>query len=226
MAIETGGKVLREGSAKKRADILAAARTLFLEDGFDRTSVDAISALANVSKRTVYDYFGDKKTLLIAVLKEGGSALMETIRDAIDDNLRDVTDIERALTDFALRISQVTIGSVDYRDLMKLLSKETSNLPAGPLDQLMDDQPEDAVAERFAEFNTLGLLDAPNARLAADHFVALTVGMTVGGYAVWKLDEPAARQVIVDGVGVFLRAYAPTGSPAQTRPPTFTRDRG
>jgi TetR/AcrR family transcriptional repressor of mexJK operon len=203
------GKVLREGSAKKRADILAAARALFLADGFDRTSVDAISASAGVSKRTVYDYFGDKRSLLIAVVKEGGMALIATIREAIDENLRNVTDIEKALTDFALRISQVTIGSAEYRDMMKLLSKENSNLPSGKLDVLIDDEPEEAVAERFVEFTELGLLDAPNARQAADHFVALTVGMTVGGYAVWKLDDDAARQTIIDGVKVFLRAYAP-----------------
>jgi TetR/AcrR family transcriptional repressor of mexJK operon len=205
----TEEKILREGSARKRADILTAARALFLEDGFDRTSVDAVSARAGVSKRTVYDYFGDKQNLLASVVKEAGLILLDSIRDAVDENLRDVTDIEKALTDFALRISTLTIGSVDYLDLMKLLSSELKNLPDGPVDQWLNDAPEQAVAERFAEFSRLGLLDAPDPRLAADHFIALTLGMTVGGFASWRLGEAAAHKAILDGIQVFLRAYAP-----------------
>ena len=64
------GKAVREGSATKRAAILATARALFLADGFERTSMDAIAAAAAVSKRTVYDYYGDKRALLLAVVEQ------------------------------------------------------------------------------------------------------------------------------------------------------------
>ena len=52
-------KVLRAGSAPKRAAIMTAAWDLFVADGFERTSVDAVAARAAVSKRTGYDSFGD-----------------------------------------------------------------------------------------------------------------------------------------------------------------------
>ncbi len=214
MASEADGKVLREGSAKKRADILAAARALFLADGFERTSVDAVAARAGVSKRTVYDYFGDKQALLIAVLREAGLLLMETIRDALDEHLTRVTDIEGALTDFATRITTMTTGSADYLDLIKLVTSEGAHLPEGALDEwLGNDEPEDAVADRLAALGREGLLDVPNPRLAADHFIALTIGMTIGGgYSARRLDATEARQAIVDGVAAFLRAY---GRPAR-----------
>ena len=84
-------KTLREGSTQKRAAILTAARELFLSDGFDRTSVDAVAARAGVSKRTVYDYFGDKQTLLQAVVDGVGLSLITTIGRILHDTLAEPT---------------------------------------------------------------------------------------------------------------------------------------
>jgi TetR/AcrR family transcriptional repressor of mexJK operon len=208
MTTTTAGKSLREGSAQKRGAILAAARELFLADGFERTSVDAIAATAGVSKRTVYDYFGDKRTLLLAVVEQAVQALSAAVSTAIDENLRDVHDVEEALTGFARGITASAIGSSDYSALMRLLSTESANLP-----ELRDKhwdvgEPEDAVAERFAELDRRGLLVAPDARLAADHFVALTVSpfaTNLAGLAV--RDNIDSERLIVEGVRAFIRAY-------------------
>ncbi len=48
--------------------MLAASRDLFLEQGYARTSVEAIAARADVSAQTVYNQFGTKCELLAAVL--------------------------------------------------------------------------------------------------------------------------------------------------------------
>lgn len=52
----------------KRDLIVAAARKLFLELGFGNTSMDAITAEAGVSKRTVYSYFDSKESLFAAIM--------------------------------------------------------------------------------------------------------------------------------------------------------------
>lgn len=52
----------------KRAAILEAARTLFLQHGFDGVSMDQIAAAATVSKLTVYSHFGDKEKLFSAAV--------------------------------------------------------------------------------------------------------------------------------------------------------------
>jgi len=57
--------VIREGAPAKRAAIESAAHALFLRDGYARTSVDAVAREAGVSKRTVYDYYGDKQRLFL-----------------------------------------------------------------------------------------------------------------------------------------------------------------
>ena len=52
----------------KRAAIIQAACKLFLETGFGATSMDDISAEANVSKRTVYSHFDNKEALFEGVM--------------------------------------------------------------------------------------------------------------------------------------------------------------
>ncbi|WP_349867326.1 TetR/AcrR family transcriptional regulator [Leifsonia sp. WHRI 6310E] len=208
MQTTTPAKGVREGSAQKREAILAAARELFLADGVERTSVDAIAASAGVSKRTVYDYYGDKRNLLLAVVEQAVDALGAAVTAAIDANLRGDIEIESALTRFAQDITATALGSSDYIALVRLLSTESVNLP-----ELWDKhwnvgEPEDAVAERFAEFDRRGLLVTPDPRLAADHFVALTVSSFAStlGRPIER-DEQQTQHLIVEGVRAFLRAY-------------------
>src|SRR4029453_705548 len=48
--------------------LLDRALDLFLEQGFERTSIDAITAAAGMAKRTVYARYGDKLSLFRAAL--------------------------------------------------------------------------------------------------------------------------------------------------------------
>jgi TetR/AcrR family transcriptional repressor of mexJK operon len=206
----TSEKALREGSAQKRADILAAAREHFLADGFDGASVDAISATAGVSKRTVYDYFGDKQALLVAVIESCSASLMATINQALQEFLGSPTDLEAALVSFSERILTTTLTSSDYATLIRLVKTESAHLPSGAADHWMSAEPEDRIAERFAEFHSRHLLDAPRPRLAADHFVALSMGMALEKQRDDPSGDPSVvRESILDGVRAFLRAYAP-----------------
>lgn len=202
-------KTLREGSAQKRAAILAAARELFLTDGFDRSSVDAVAARAGVSKRTVYDYFGDKQTLLHAVVQTASQSLITTIRRTLDETLTGLTEaaeLEDALVTFSMRISTEMLGSAEYTALQRLVQTGSGHLPED--DYAMANAPEEAVSERFTTLARAGLLDVPDARLAADHFIALTFGVALNrlGSANAAADT-RVRPLIVEGVRAFLRAY-------------------
>src|SRR5690606_23092320 len=53
----------------KREAILAAAQVLFLSNGYESSSMDAIAAEAGVSKLTLYSHFGDKEALFCAAVK-------------------------------------------------------------------------------------------------------------------------------------------------------------
>jgi TetR/AcrR family transcriptional repressor of mexJK operon len=51
------------------AELLDKAFVLFRDQGFERTSLDAITAAAGMAKRTVYQRYGDKETLFKEALK-------------------------------------------------------------------------------------------------------------------------------------------------------------
>ncbi|QFG22190.1 TetR/AcrR family transcriptional regulator [Actinomadura sp. WMMB 499] len=206
-------KTLREGSAQKRAAILAAARDMFLADGFDRSSVDAVAARAKVSKRTVYDYFGDKRTLLKAVVDDIGQSLVTAVRRTLDDTLTDRTqaaDLEDALVTFSMRIATDMLGSAEYATLQRLVRTESGHLPRRGYSS-MADTPDEELAERLAAFAEAGLLDVPDPRLAADQFIALTFGVALDRFGSANAAEDTRVQpLVVEGVRTFLRAYRTT----------------
>lgn len=52
---------------RKYEQVVDGAATVFMRDGFEGASVDAIAREASVSKATLYSYFPDKKLLFIEV---------------------------------------------------------------------------------------------------------------------------------------------------------------
>ena len=62
-------RVKREKNAEKsKLDILAAAEQQFAEKGFYGARVDEIAEQANINKRMIYEYFGNKEDLYKKVL--------------------------------------------------------------------------------------------------------------------------------------------------------------
>jgi len=209
-------RAVREGNAAKRAAILAAARELFVLDGVERTSMDAIAARAGVSKRTVYDYYGDKRRLLIEVIVAAGESLLETLRTAVADHLSDDADIpdlaslEAALTRFAVQVGESMLTTSDYAATFRLIAENGAALEE-LADHPLAQAPEEAVAERLAHFARRGLLDVPDPRLAADHFNALTTLLATNGRYPARVDDGEIRTVLTEGVRAFVRAYAHRG---------------
>jgi len=57
-----------QAADEKRAEIVAAARRLFIDAGYDATSMSRLAKEAGVAPNTIYWYFGDKDDVLLAVL--------------------------------------------------------------------------------------------------------------------------------------------------------------
>lgn len=66
----------RRGEAL-REHILDTAKLAFLEGGFERTSMDAIAARAETSKRSLYAHFPTKDTLFLAVVERSRTLFSE-----------------------------------------------------------------------------------------------------------------------------------------------------
>ena len=84
---------MRPSSLKKRQRYISVATDLFLEQGYDGTCLDQLIKHCGGSKLTIYNYFGDKKGLLKAVVVELTDNLIEGLKfelidsDAIDSQL-------------------------------------------------------------------------------------------------------------------------------------------
>jgi TetR/AcrR family transcriptional repressor of mexJK operon len=200
---------VRPRTALKRAAILSAAHDLFLADGYERTSVDSISARADVSKRTVYDHFGDKESLFSAVVTAATESLLATIKVAIDEELADDHDLDQALLGFARRIATDTFSSSDYAVLRKLRAGEGPRLPVSGSPQAA---PETMLVERFETFARTGRIQTTNPRRATEHFIALTFLLALNSKDLdssGAFDSTAVDRILIDGVDAFMRAYAP-----------------
>ena len=64
-------KLRAHQKAQRRELIEIAAKNLFVEKGFELASIEEIAALAMVSQATVYNYYGSKDELLLAIVARG-----------------------------------------------------------------------------------------------------------------------------------------------------------
>ena len=215
---DTTHKPVRPGQAHKRASILAAARELFVQGGVERTSMDAIAARAQVSKRTVYDYYGDKRQLLLRVIEDAGEVALARLRHLIEQHLSDAAvertaaGMERSLTSFAADLGVSQLASTDYAAAVRLIAENEPLLPELE-DHPLERSHSDALAERLAHFASVGLLDVDDARLAADHFQALTSLRVLNEPARRRSDTEHVQQLMTDGTHAFMRAYGPRRDP-------------
>ena len=68
----------RPKDLEKRRNILDAAKRIFLERGYQGTSMHAIANIAGVSKLTLYNHFQDKATLFTAAIAETCEGIIQT----------------------------------------------------------------------------------------------------------------------------------------------------
>lgn len=59
----------QRSSNQRREAVLKAATDLFLEQGYDRTSLEQIIERAGGSRRAIYQHFGNKEGLFVAVVE-------------------------------------------------------------------------------------------------------------------------------------------------------------
>ncbi|MGC3943417.1 MAG: TetR/AcrR family transcriptional regulator [Chryseolinea sp.] len=96
-----------------KASILEAARTLFIERGYEETSIRNIAERIEYSPTTIYLYFKDKDDIFYALHREGFVLLNQYFRSLqdVEDPFERLKAITKAYIRFALENSE-------YYDLM------------------------------------------------------------------------------------------------------------
>lgn len=76
-------KVSEEHTANRRRQIIDAARTCFIRNGFHQTSMQEIIAEAGLSVGAFYSYFKSKEDLIGAIVQEVGETINANLGNAI-----------------------------------------------------------------------------------------------------------------------------------------------
>ncbi|SFH85861.1 transcriptional regulator, TetR family [Pseudomonas guineae] len=204
--LPTSGPGRPKDLAKRKA-ILEAAKALFLSNGYDGSSMDAIAAEAGVSKLTVYSHFTDKEKLFAEAIK---SKCEEQLPQLLFE-LSDEVPVEQALLSIGSGFSELINSreSLELHRVMVTLAAQGSQLSkvfyeAGPEAVLH------GMAELLRQADLAGKLRVADPLSAADQFFCLIKGgvnfrLLIGcGEA---LQGTAAEAHVRDAVNVFLRAY-------------------
>jgi AcrR family transcriptional regulator len=81
---------MRVRSEAKRSDIVNVAATVFLEQGFARTSMSEIAARLGGSKTTLYGYFRSKEELFVEVVVAEAAKHLLPAFEELDENSADL----------------------------------------------------------------------------------------------------------------------------------------
>lgn len=201
--------------SRSNAELLDLSLDLFSQNGFERTSIDAICAAAGMAKRTVYARYGDKTTLFKAALKRAIDRWIvpvERLRAAEDD------DFEASLERIA-RILVTNLMSPNGLRLLRLTNAESGLMPdVGAYAVKYGTGPTLAyLADLFRRKGGLGESDLPNPDDAAQAFLYLVVG-GLANNAAWGAvpDEAEIDRHTRYTLRIFLRGYRPGSAPAAT----------
>ncbi|MEY9925907.1 TetR/AcrR family transcriptional repressor of mexJK operon [Catenulispora sp. GP43] len=209
-----------QGNPRKRRAILDAAGTVFLREGFARAGIDAIAAEAKVSKQTVYNHFGDKERLFMAMTDDVQDRTVADVMALMDRDFPDASQLAGP-EDLRAALLQLTgawvrvVHTGPLVALRKLVDSESEHHP-----DLQQRWFTNGPGRTMPRLNKLlsalaraGLLDVPPEVLAVPDLLAHQLTSTAGS-EVRRIPPEADFEAeferrIAQGVDFFLRAYAP-----------------
>jgi TetR/AcrR family transcriptional repressor of mexJK operon len=141
-AVGRGGRPSRADALRLRGRILEVATELFLAQGYESTSIEAVAARAGISKRTFYHRFDDKPMLFAAVVHQiidqirprAGVPLIEGA--TLQDVLRRLAGmiLHAALSPQALALHRLVMAeSARFPELVRAVNGEGSTREATTL---------------------------------------------------------------------------------------------
>lgn len=203
----TQAPLLRPASHQRRDTILAVAHQVFLEHGYEATSMSEIAARLGGSKGTLYSYFDNKAALFRALVAESCARNSAAIFDLPDDARGDAAlhAIARAyialvMSDWATRMFQII--AAEAQRWPELATIFFASGPAAATAQLSQHLAEHATAD--------GLLIADTVE-AAQTFLTLCRGSLHLRRILGLAPEPDAATLDAEAaraVAAFRKLYS------------------
>ena len=197
---------------RSRAAVLDAARTLFLRHGYAGTTMEDIAAAAGLTKRTLYNNYGDKEALFTEIVTHVLAYAEQFVRGLHEEFDVGITktNLREKLHDLGGRLA-LGIVRPEVIALRRLLIGEARVFPTLGADYFdrAPGQVIDALAAGFASLARRRLLRVSDPHRAAAQFAYLVAGEPLDR-AVLVGSLPTKAQVTAcaqDGVATFLARY-------------------
>lgn len=193
----------------KALTVLAAARKIFLANGFSLATTDMIQQAAGVSKSTVYSHYPNKEALFRAVVDAECEQLIEKTREQkrsgrnLKDNLTEIgrTYLEMVLSPDVLAVYRVVVSEAPR---FPELARRFYLTGPGAVNNVVSEMLDAAMAEGQLDLGGVG----------RDAAASLFVNMVRGEAQMQCLTHPespasAAQrdQWVSEAVTTFLRAF-------------------
>lgn len=191
----------------KRHAILEAARKLFLELGYEGSSMDKIAKSAGVSKLTVYSHFQDKEHLFSAAIERACEQRLPkhlfeiNIDSKIEDVLQEVgcSFLSTLYSPEALKMTTLMSSLVSQNiELVHLFYK------AGP------ERTHNHMMQLFDKIHTSGKCNFPDIQVASELFISLLTDVYYDRVC-WNLLSPPElteiQQHVANRLKIFLKIY-------------------
>ncbi|MDR3045663.1 MAG: TetR/AcrR family transcriptional regulator [Desulfovibrio sp.] len=196
-------------SRDRRSRILEIAGGLFLEHGYQGTSMSQIAAAVGGSKGTLYAYFSSKESLFEAYLHDRTQAEAWVFK--LPDHAKDP---ESVLTILGKRFLKLIVDETSIA-LLRLFYHESPRLPE--IGRIFYETCILKFKGQFEAYlataHSSGLLDIPCTSTAADHFFALCESpfhMPLMLCIRQGITDDEAEIAIQNAVTVFIKAYGNT----------------
>jgi AcrR family transcriptional regulator len=181
-------KLKPEELESRRQEIIDAARSCFLRNGFHRTTTDEICRQASITPGGLYHYFGGKDEIIAAVIQQQANEVVGRIREVLDS----AGGMRPAFGQIAqLFIETMRDHNIDevVRLEIEIWAESLKNPKLGDISRqawLMRRELMETIVERGAEEGLYNTKDV-DARGLASLLVAILLGFRVSK-VLWKDD--------------------------------------
>jgi len=198
----------KPGISAKAAQVLSAAKTVFLRDGYEPTSMDAVAREAGVSKATLYAHFSGKEKLFAAVVALECQRHVDFIEQIEAERLPIHEALEKIglwFTQFLLRPDVIAVHRIVVAESHRFPELGRAFFEAGPT------RVQHMMAEFLGRAAERGELVIPDAEVGAELFLSMVKGhMQMRRELGYPGIEDAARIALVRAaVDLFVAGYKP-----------------
>lgn len=193
--------------ARTQDAIIQSATALFNQKGFHDTTVEEIAELAEVGVGTVYNYFGSKRGLLIALGARATEELLESgagvVESPGDDPEESVAELLGTYLDFAVRFDRQLV-----RELMAsaFMDPDQLGMELARQDYMLIGQ----VSELLKKLQDAGKIDTDLPVEEASLLLYLVLGVLIIMYAEGMIDShEALKQTVACHVSLIFRGWRP-----------------